>query len=173
MGVTHHSTPIEKNDERVLVVQQIVDLIKDILDISAKCVPKCHGSEFPLRNLRALVAVTAGPRRCTDFLRLVRDAPSAATETIVVAATTSCGDGETPFARDRKNVSSLARGPSVASASVHSVRASSCGHSSSHASVVRPVLSRRSCATIASCHAVKRTHSAAASAVPTLEPRIA
>jgi hypothetical protein len=44
---------IEKNDERVLAVQQIVDLIKDILDITATCVPKCHGSEFPLRNLRA------------------------------------------------------------------------------------------------------------------------
>ena len=53
MGVIHHSTSIEKNDERVLVVQQIVDLIEDILDISAKCVPKRHSSEFPLRNLRA------------------------------------------------------------------------------------------------------------------------
>ena len=77
------------------------------------------------------------------------------------------------FARDRRNVSSPAREPSVTNASAHSVRASSCGHSSSHASVVRPVLSRRSCATIASCHAVKRAGSAAPSAVPTLEPSIA
>lgn len=52
MGVTHHLTSIEKNDERVLAVQQIVDLIKDILDISATCISKCHGSEVPLRNLR-------------------------------------------------------------------------------------------------------------------------
>jgi hypothetical protein len=51
MGVTHHSTSIEEDDERVLVVEQVVDLIKDILDIAAKRVPKCHGSEFPLRNL--------------------------------------------------------------------------------------------------------------------------
>ena len=88
-----------------------------------------------------------------------------------MAATSSCGDGEPSIARDRRNVSSLARGPSVARAALHRVRASACGHSSSHASVARPVLSRRSCATIASCHAVRRTHSEAASAVPTLEPR--
>ena len=118
-------------------------------------------------------AFTASPGRSTNLLRFVCGAPSAAEETTGVAVTTSCGEAETPFARDRRNVSSLARGPSVVSASLHSVRASSCGHSSSHASAVRPVLSRRSCATIASCHAVKRTHSAAASAVPTLEPRIA
>jgi hypothetical protein len=39
--------------------------------------------------------------------------------------------------------------------------------------MVRPVLSRRSCATMVSCHAVKRTDSEAASAVPSLEPRLA
>jgi hypothetical protein len=38
--------------------------------------------------------------------------------------------------------------------------------------MVRPVLSRRSCATMASCHAVRRTDSEAASAVPSLEPRL-
>jgi hypothetical protein len=53
MGVAHHSTSIEQDDERVLAVEQIVDLIKDILDIADECVPKCHGSEFSLRNLGA------------------------------------------------------------------------------------------------------------------------
>jgi hypothetical protein len=45
---------IEQDDERIVTVEQMVDLIKEILDILAKPVPKCHGSEFPLRNLRAL-----------------------------------------------------------------------------------------------------------------------
>jgi hypothetical protein len=53
MGVAHHSTSIEENDERILAVEQSVNLIKEITDMGAKCVPKCHGSEFPLRNLRA------------------------------------------------------------------------------------------------------------------------
>jgi hypothetical protein len=51
VGVAHHSTSIEKNDERIFAVEQSVDLIKHITDMSAKCVPKCHGSEFLLRNL--------------------------------------------------------------------------------------------------------------------------
>jgi hypothetical protein len=54
VGVAHQSASIEKDDECILAVEQIVDLIKEILDISAKFVSKCHGSEFSLRNLRAL-----------------------------------------------------------------------------------------------------------------------
>ena len=54
MGVAHHSTSIEQNDKRIIAVEQTVDLSKEVLDLSAKLVAKCHGSEFPLRNLRAL-----------------------------------------------------------------------------------------------------------------------
>lgn len=52
--VAHHSTSIEKDDERILAVEQVVDLLEDILNISAKFVPKRHGSELPGRKLRAL-----------------------------------------------------------------------------------------------------------------------
>ena len=76
------------------------------------------------------------------------------------------------MARERRNVSSPARAPNVANASAHSVRASTCGHSSSHVSDVRPVRRRRSCATIASCHAARRADSDVASDVPTPEPSI-
>ena len=75
-------------------------------------------------------------------------------------------------ARERRNVSSLARGPSMADASAHSARASTCGHSSPHGSAVWPDRRRRSCATIASCHAMRRARSDAAS-VPLPEFTIA
>jgi hypothetical protein len=54
VGVAHHSTSIKKNDKRIIAVEQIVDLIKEVLNLPVKFLPKCHGSEFPLRNLRAL-----------------------------------------------------------------------------------------------------------------------
>jgi len=106
-------------------------------------------------------------------LALVRDALVPAPDATGVALRSCCAVAGPPTARDRRNVSSHARGPSVSSAAVHSVRASTCGHSSSHTSAMRPALSRRSCATIASCHAVRRRHNDAASAVPTLRPSIA
>jgi hypothetical protein len=53
IDATEQSTSIEKDDERVLVVDQIVDLTEDILDVPAKCVPKSHSSECPLRDLCA------------------------------------------------------------------------------------------------------------------------
>src|SRR5687767_405409 len=76
------------------------------------------------------------------------------------------------MARERRNVSSPLRAPNVANASAHRLRASTCGHSSSHLSAVRPVRRRRSCATIASCHAARRADSDAASDVPMPEPSI-
>jgi hypothetical protein len=76
------------------------------------------------------------------------------------------------MARERRNVSSPARVPNVANASAHSVRAATCGHSSSHVSAVRPVRRRRSCATIASCHTASRADSDAASDVPMPEPSV-
>ena len=76
-------------------------------------------------------------------------------------------------ARDRRNVRSLARFPKVANASAHSVRASTCGQSSSHLSAILPARRRRSCATMASCQAFSRAHSDAASSVATPEPKIA
>jgi hypothetical protein len=54
VGVAHHSTSVEKNDERILAVEQVVDLLEDILNISAKFVSKRHGSELPGRKLRVL-----------------------------------------------------------------------------------------------------------------------
>jgi hypothetical protein len=48
MGVTHHAISVEQHDQCILAVEQSVDLIKDIGDMSATCVPKCHGSAFPL-----------------------------------------------------------------------------------------------------------------------------
>jgi hypothetical protein len=51
VGVAHDSTSVEKNDERIFAIEQSVDLIKQITDMSAKCVPKCHNLEFLLRNL--------------------------------------------------------------------------------------------------------------------------
>jgi hypothetical protein len=124
VGVADQSTSIEKDDHRVLVVEQSVDLFKEIVDISAKSVSKCHGQNSSCATCERSVEVTVGPGCCTDLLPFARGAPSAARETRIVGVTPSCGDGETPFARDRRNVSSLARGPSVASASVHSARAS-------------------------------------------------
>jgi len=43
VGVAHHSTSIEEYDERVVAIEQIVDLLKDILNISTACIPKGHG----------------------------------------------------------------------------------------------------------------------------------
>src|SRR5262245_4600536 len=77
-----------------------------------------------------------------------------------------------PYARDRKKASSSARRPKVAIAWAQSTRASACGHSSSHASIVVPIWSRRSCATIASCQADKRALSDNASLVASLAPSI-
>jgi hypothetical protein len=43
VDVAHHSTAIEEYDERVVAIEQIVDLRKDILNISTACIPKGHG----------------------------------------------------------------------------------------------------------------------------------
>lgn len=75
------------------------------------------------------------------------------------------GDVPAPSARDRRNVSSLARGPNSAAASLQSAVASTCGHSSSQRSAVGFDRRRRSCVTIASCHATSRARSDTASAV--------
>lgn len=74
-------------------------------------------------------------------------------------------DVAVPIARDRRNVSSVARAPNTADASVQSAVASTCGHSSSQRSAVGSDRTRRSCVTIASCHATSRALSDAASAV--------
>ena len=74
-------------------------------------------------------------------------------------------------ARERRKISSCARLPKVATASGHRARASTCGHSSSQASLVVPARSLRSCATIASCQAVRRALRSAASCVPMPELR--
>ena len=42
VGVAHHSTAIEEYDERVVAIEQIVDCLKDILNISSACIPKGH-----------------------------------------------------------------------------------------------------------------------------------
>jgi len=42
VGVAHHSTAIEEYDERVVAIEQIVDLLEDILNISAAYIPKGH-----------------------------------------------------------------------------------------------------------------------------------
>jgi hypothetical protein len=54
VGVAHHSTSVKKNDKRIIAVEQLVDLIKEVLNLPVKFLPKRHGSAFPLRNLRAL-----------------------------------------------------------------------------------------------------------------------
>ena len=54
----------------------------------------------------------------------------------------------------------------MVSASAHSERASLCAQSWSHSPSVWPARSRRSCVTMASCHATSRCDSEAASAVP-------
>ena len=56
-------------------------------------------------------------------------------------------------------------GPTSPTASVHSAVASTCGHSSPQRSAVGSDRRRRSCVTIASCHATRRARSDAASAV--------
>jgi hypothetical protein len=43
VGVAHHSTTIEEYDERVVAIEQIVELLKDILNISTAGIPKGHG----------------------------------------------------------------------------------------------------------------------------------
>ena len=63
--------------------------------------------------------------------RLPRSAALIVSETLGVAGMSSA-DSEAAIARERKNARSLARFPKVANASAHSVRASTCGQSSSH-----------------------------------------
>ena len=75
-------------------------------------------------------------------------------------------------ARERRKVNSCARMPNVSTASDQRTGASAWGHSFSQRSLVGPARSRRSCATIASCHEASRAPSAAASSVPIPEPRI-
>ena len=72
---------------------------------------------------------------------------------------------EAPRALERRNVSSLARAPNIADASVHSDVASTCGHSSPQRSASGSERRRRWCVTIASCQASSRARSDAASAV--------
>jgi hypothetical protein len=43
VGVAHHSTAIEEYYERVVAIEQIVDFLEDILNISTACIPKGHG----------------------------------------------------------------------------------------------------------------------------------
>ena len=76
-------------------------------------------------------------------------------------------------ARDRRNVRSRARGPNTSSASAHSARASTCGHSSSQRSLVCPDRRRRSCATIASCHAIRRARNGPGPVAPAFTSTIA
>jgi hypothetical protein len=54
VAVAHHSTSVDEDDERVLAVEQSVDLIEEINDVCAEGFPKCHGSEFSVRNLSNL-----------------------------------------------------------------------------------------------------------------------
>jgi hypothetical protein len=42
VGVAHHSTAIEEYDERIVAIEQIVDLLIDIVNISTACIPKGH-----------------------------------------------------------------------------------------------------------------------------------
>jgi hypothetical protein len=42
VGVAHHSTAVEEYDERVVAIEQIVDLLEDILDISTAHIPQRH-----------------------------------------------------------------------------------------------------------------------------------
>jgi hypothetical protein len=85
----------------------------------------------------------------------------------------SVSDIEAPSARDRRNVSSLAREPKSADAFVHRSLASMCGQSSSQSSAAGAARRRRSWVTIASCHATSRARSAAVSAVPLAKSAIA
>jgi hypothetical protein len=52
--VAHHATSIEEHDERVVAIEQNVDLLNNILNISAEYVSKGHGSALSRRNLRPL-----------------------------------------------------------------------------------------------------------------------
>jgi hypothetical protein len=42
VGVAHHSAAIEQDDERVVAIEQIVDFLEDILNISTACMSKGH-----------------------------------------------------------------------------------------------------------------------------------
>jgi hypothetical protein len=42
VGVAHHSTAIKKYDQRVVAIEQIVDHLEDILNVSTTCIPKGH-----------------------------------------------------------------------------------------------------------------------------------
>ena len=75
-------------------------------------------------------------------------------------------------ARARRKVSSCARSPNVATASVQREGASACGHSSSHPGLAASARRRRSCATMASCHAERRVLRVVASCVLAPELRI-
>ena len=83
-------------------------------------------------------------------------------------------EGIEPFkARDRRNLSSPARAPNMADASAQRAAASTCGHSSSQRSAVGSERRRRSCVTIASCHAMRRARSDTASTVSVPKSAIA
>ena len=143
--------------------------------VVAEYVAQCHGcnsaaTDCDCRDERAgdcgRLAVGEGTARVARSTASVAPAR-------VAAAGMSSEDSEAGIARERRNARSLARVPNVANASAHSARASTCGHSSSHLSPAPPVRSRRSCATIASCHARSRTRSDSASEVPTPAPSAA
>jgi hypothetical protein len=95
---------------------------------------KCHGRnsatgvfdccDESVRNFERLAVAE-------ERARLARSAALIVSERVGIGRMTSA-DSEATVARERRNARSLAPFPRVASASAHSIRASTCGQSSSH-----------------------------------------
>src|SRR5262245_3651696 len=130
---------------------------------SADVAGGCADERANDRRPGALVRAAPRPDRCGRSASSAGPGPRA-------ASWPCCADAS---ACERRKRSSLARAPNASSASAQSVRASTCGHSSLHASLVLPERSRRSWATMASCHAARRMDNDVASLVPIPELNIA
>mgnify|MGYP003580006066 CR=1 FL=1 len=106
LRVAHHPAAVEQQQETVLAVQQGIDLFVDTPCITTERLSKCHGYSS------ALVMCDRSDESTDDRESRRSEAVRAVLE----------GRGDS--ARDRKKVSSPARGPNIAETSAHNVRAS-------------------------------------------------
>jgi hypothetical protein len=131
--VAHQPISVEKHDETILAVQQVIDLPMNQSFVVAKHVAKRHGRNSaagsfggrPVRSFKRS-GVAAGSPRPPRAAALTSSEPAG-------GAGTGLAYSAATMARDRKNARSSARPPKVATASAHRVRASTWGQSSSHA----------------------------------------